>query len=79
MSDQNPLLDLSPENLNLLRQDVQRWREILNKKTVNALLVVGLPDGTLNTSRRDGLNRLLLVVEALLAEVPAAKADDTTG
>lgn len=65
---------LSPEHIDQLRVDAERWRKILDKKAINVLLVAPRPDNTIDASRREGLLRILLVVEELLEQHQRAAA-----
>jgi hypothetical protein len=70
---------LTPENVEILRADLQRWEDIINKKAINVIIVGKRPDQSVDTTRRDGLVRMMLVLKELFAEHDRATASAPAG
>jgi hypothetical protein len=59
---------LTREDIAQLKADKKLWAEILAKQAINVVIVAKKPDGTNDGSRRQALQRFLIVIQGLLDE-----------
>jgi hypothetical protein len=65
---------LSHKEIEILKEDIAKWKTILAKNTINVLISFKRPDQVVDVSRRDALLHFIAVIETILGEQEATDA-----